>query len=531
MTRVVRCGGRRRAGILWLAALWLIPIEVTLLPTFGPIRPAAAQDPGGQAPGGVVPDDGEAMPRPTRGRSRSTRKRTRLADRNPQKKAETRGKAAAKNKSAASEANRPADAGGIKFSQDIAPILVANCNGCHSKNGVGLRRGKLDLSTFEGLQKGAGDHKVLIPGKPEESHLVLRINGEEEPKMPQGGNRALSQDAIARITQWVKEGGRLDAGIDPKASMDSYAATPEQLRRRQLAQMPAQERDKKVIDVGQERWKQSNAKQKAEVTPSKSFILFSNLPSERAASTLKTLEAQANRLKLLLGAKAMDWPEKVSFYVFNNRNEFVEFVRTVEGREVDGEESMSTRFNVPEPYVAAVDPAGGKKEEPAAPSRKRSRSKKAEEPEAAGAERSLAGLLTEGVASGAVASAGNAPRWLREGISTYMAHFAEPRSPYYSHFRRTALESAQQGWETKASQALGGSDQLTADEQRAISFALVESLMTTQLREGFPTFVRGMLKDGQAALDDMLKNVFGYTREQFLNDTAAWVGANYGRGR
>ena len=97
MTRVVRCGGRRRAGILWLAALWLIPIEVTLLPSFGPIRPAAAQDPGGQDPGGVAPG-GEDMPRPTRSRTRSTRKRTRLADRNPQKKAETKGKAAAKDK-------------------------------------------------------------------------------------------------------------------------------------------------------------------------------------------------------------------------------------------------------------------------------------------------------------------------------------------------------------------------------------------------------------------------------------------------
>lgn len=528
MTRVVRCGGRRRAGILWLAALWLIPIDVTLLPTFGPIHPAAAQDPGGQAPGGVIPDDGEDMPRPTRGRSRSARKRTRLADRNPQKKADTRGKAAAKNKSAASEANRPADTGGIKFSQDIAPILVANCNGCHSKNGVGLRRGKLDLSTFEGLQKGAGDHKVIVAGKPEESHLVLRINGEEEPKMPQGGNRALSQDAIARITQWVKEGGRLDAGIDPKASMESYAATPEQLRRRQLAQMPAQERDKKVIAAGQERWKQSNAKQKAEVTPSKSFILFSNLPSERTGSTLKTLETQANRLKLLLGAKAMDWPEKVSFYVFNSRNEFVEFVRTVERREVDGEESMSARFNVPQPYVAAVDPAGGKKEEPAAPSRKRSRSKKAEEPEAAGAERSLAGLLTEGVAAGAMGA--NAPRWLREGISTYMAHGVEPRSPYYAHLRRTALESAQQGWETKASQALGGSNDITADEQRAISFALVSCMFNSEFSQGFPAFLRTMLAGGQGALDDAIKGVYNGTREEFLNYTGQWVVARFGRG-
>ncbi len=35
--------------------------------------------------------------------------------------------------------------------------------------------------------------------------------------------------------------------------MDTYAATPEQLRRRQLAQTPVKERDKKVIEVGEAR--------------------------------------------------------------------------------------------------------------------------------------------------------------------------------------------------------------------------------------------------------------------------------------
>ena len=102
---------------------------------------------------------------------------------------------------------------------------MANCGNCHSKDGAGVRRGKLDLSTFANLEKGRPDHKVIVPGKPEESHLVLRINGEEEPKMPQGGNnQALSADAIAKITRWVKEGAKLDAGLDPKAAMASYAA-------------------------------------------------------------------------------------------------------------------------------------------------------------------------------------------------------------------------------------------------------------------------------------------------------------------
>ena len=47
-----------------------------------------------------------------------------------------------------------ANGGQLTFSQDIAPILVANCVGCHSGDGNGIRRGKLDLSTFRKASNG-----------------------------------------------------------------------------------------------------------------------------------------------------------------------------------------------------------------------------------------------------------------------------------------------------------------------------------------------------------------------------------------
>jgi mono/diheme cytochrome c family protein len=531
MSRVMRCGGRRRAGVLWIAALWLFPVEIPLILPEISLTPRAAaqyfpQDAGGQDPGGLMPDDMD-MPQPGRTRAKAARKRTRLAEKGTTKKADTKAKGKTKGDSSA-DAAKAADPGGLKFSQDIAPILVANCVGCHSGEGAGVRRGKLDLTTFEKLKAGTPDHKVLTAGKPEDSHLVMRINGEEEPKMPQGANRALSQEAIAKITQWVKEGARLDAGINPKVAMDTYAATPEQLRRRQLAQTPAKERDAKVTEVGQARWKQSNAKQKPEVVPGTHFVLFSNLPNDRATSTLKAMETQYGHLKQMLGSTVMEWPEKVSFYVFNGKNEFIEFVRSVEGRDVEAQELYSVRFNVPQPYVVAIDPAGGKKEE--AP-RRRAKGKKAEEADGGGAaERSLPGLLTEAVTSGSVAVAGNAPRWIREGLGTFMAARVEGRSPYYQHLRQTAFQNFDQGWQTKASLALGGSDQMTAEDLRAVSFALVECMMKSELSPRFPAFLHGMIEGGQGALDDVLRNVYeGTSREVFLNVIGEWIATNYGR--
>ena len=221
----------------------------------------------------------------------------------------------------------------------------------------------------------------------------------------------------------------------------------------------------------------------------------------------------------------MDWPEKVSIYVFKgNTTSSWEFVRSVETRDVDPQEPRySIRFNVPQPYIAAVDPGGGRKEEP---SRRKGRSKKAEESDDAAADRSLLGILAEAVGSGSVGVAGNAPRWLRDGIGIYLAASAEPRSGYYGQLRQAAFREVQQGWLTKATSALG--DQLPPAELRAVGFALVECLMKSD-GEHFPMFLHGMLEAGQTATDDVLRQVYGGTREEFLNDTGQWVATHYGR--
>jgi hypothetical protein len=379
------------------------------------------------------------------------------------------------------------------------------------------------MSTFDGLRKGTSkpDHPVIVAGKPEESHLILRINGDETPKMPQGANAGISDEAIAKITRWVKEGGRLDEGIDPKANLKSYAATPEQLRQRELAKQPVSERDKQIEAVGLQRWKQANPKLTPDIVPGRQFVMFSNLPKDRATSTIKQMETQYLHLRRL-GLPAKEWVEKVSLYVFGSKKDFIEFVRTVEGRDLDPEESSSVKLAVPQPYLATYDPSGGKKDEPTP--KRRGRGKRSE---TGGAERSVLGLLTEGLASGVVAAGGTPPRWLKDGIGLYMASRVEPRSPYYQQLRQTAVANFQQGWETKANQALGG-EQIANSDLRAVGFALVEFMLTSEdFNRAFPKFLQGMLK-GQGRLDEMLLNLYQGNREQFLSLTGEWVATRYG---
>ncbi len=489
---------------------------------------ASAQDPYGQDPNdgsGLMPlDDG--MPFPTnRRRAKAVRKKVTGAEKT--KKADSAAKDKSASKSGSKKASGAGDAGKLKFSQDIAPILVANCTGCHSGDGNGLRKGKLDLSTFEKMQS----RKVVEPGNPDESKLVLRIKGEIEPKMPQGANAALSAAAIAKIERWIKEGAALDTGNDPKKPMASYAASADQVRRAELSKLPVGERDKKTEEVGIQRFKQANAALKPEVVRTEHFMIFSTLPKDRANSTLKVLETQFGHLKRILGTSATESPEKVSIYAFSSRKDFIEFIRTVEARpDVDTEETTSARFSVPQPYVAVIDPQGGQKDEPGTGARRKGRGRRGEEKaaEGAAADRSLQGLLTESVVAAVVGSAGNPPRWLAFGIGTYLAAQVEPRSAYYRQLRQTAFANWQQGWPTRANEALGGSDQLTPDGLHAIAFAFVEAMMSPDMKQGFPTFANGML-GGTEKLDDMLQRVYRATREEFINYSGEWVTQRYGQ--
>lgn len=429
----------------------------------------------------------------------------------------------AENKTAA------ADETGLKFSRDIAPILVGNCTRCHNEQAM-AKNANLDLTSYEKIRKGTPKHEVIVPNKPEESHLYLRLTGEETPKMPRQANqRPLSENAIEKVGQWIKEGAKLDAGIDPKAPITSYAAKPEDLARDALAKMKPEERDKLVETKGLERWKKGNAKDTPQVTPSKSFMLFGVLPKDRVTNTLKVLETQYAALRGL-GMPGKESAAKIGLYVFNDRTSFVEFVRSTEGRELEPTDVGSARLGETEPYVAVIDPAGGKEEVVAAPARKGVRSKRSEE-EATGAERSLVGTITEYLATGILRrDSDKVPLWLAYGVGSYFGARVDPRSIHTQKLRRAAYAQYDQGWISKASDALGG--ETKPEDIRAVGFGIVDSLYSDpRSRPVASAFIKAMLKGGDK-LDENLQNGFGMTREDFLGWTGAFVFQSYGgRGR
>lgn len=378
------------------------------------------QEPG-QVQGAMEGQVEGEMEAPRRGRGRP-RSRTATKKAAPRPKAEATEAPAAKPEAAKADATP----GEPSFARDVAPILVANCVDCHSPGRPGVNRGKLDMGSFEKLAKGGPSGAGAVAAKPDESHLLLRVNGEEEPKMPPNNDASLGAQAVAAIEGWIKAGAKLDAGLDPKAPLKSYAASLQDVEKARIAKLSPEERDAKVKEAGLDRWKKANPDLKPEMESTEHFALFSTLPKERSATALKAMEAHLPAIRRVLGAEATEWPEKVSFYVFPDRKDYVEFQRTVKQRESAEGEEGDADLKAAQPYVAVIAPPDAASAEASAAPRRKARGRRDADASDAGS-RTLPGLLTEQLGRGAVLASGKSPRWLAEGLGAYLASGVERR--------------------------------------------------------------------------------------------------------
>ena len=103
----------------------------------------------------------------------------------------------------------------VSFNRDIRPLLSDKCFMCHGPDGnkrrVGLR---LDLPSgaYGELQKNLG-HFAIVPGSPEKSELIRRIESSDPSvlmPLPESHLARLTPDEISLFRKWIKEGARYE---------------------------------------------------------------------------------------------------------------------------------------------------------------------------------------------------------------------------------------------------------------------------------------------------------------------------------
>lgn len=134
----------------------------------------------------------------------------------------------------ASSTSTSGDGGGdvvrTSFQRDVLPIFEARCIECHGPDKV---KGSLRMDTVAHLFGGDPEWWTVVPGKPDESLLLDRIElpADDPDAMPPKGDR-LTPAQIAVVRTWIAEGASGDgvttaAGTpEPIDAAESSDATP-----------------------------------------------------------------------------------------------------------------------------------------------------------------------------------------------------------------------------------------------------------------------------------------------------------------
>ena len=97
----------------------------------------------------------------------------------------------------------------LNYNLDIRPILSDNCYACHGPD-ANTRQANLRIDTKEGAFSEPSGYPVIVPGKPKESELHLRIiSNDDNYRMPPADfNKTLTPAQIEAVTQWIREGAK-----------------------------------------------------------------------------------------------------------------------------------------------------------------------------------------------------------------------------------------------------------------------------------------------------------------------------------
>jgi hypothetical protein len=129
------------------------------------------------------------------------------------------------------------------FEKNVRPLLVNNCNNCHSA--TTNSKGGLRVDDRNGLLQGGNRGPAVVPGDPENSILIQAVlQTEDDLKMPP--KKRLSAEEVAVLTKWVKDGAawtEVDAAVVTGNVNPKY----DKLRKEHWAWQPLKEAKPPVV--------------------------------------------------------------------------------------------------------------------------------------------------------------------------------------------------------------------------------------------------------------------------------------------
>src|SRR5688572_25985554 len=95
----------------------------------------------------------------------------------------------------------------IDFNRDVRPIVSEKCFHCHGPDEES-RKAKLRLDFRDSAIEERDGVRAIIPGKPDESDLIIRIESKDKDEVmpPPKEHHEMTAAEIKTLRQWITEG-------------------------------------------------------------------------------------------------------------------------------------------------------------------------------------------------------------------------------------------------------------------------------------------------------------------------------------
>jgi len=211
--------------------------------------------------------------------------------------------------------------GEVSFAADVAPVLVAQCVGCHDAM---QPEANLSMVTLERLLRGGRGGSAVVSGKGTESLLIKKIKGAgiEGQRMPLG-RPPLADEVIATIQKWIDQGAKLDL-LTPQAEMETLAAAG---RSQKLSHDDLKE---VRFRAGGSLWTRAIPDDKAVAIERGDVLVSGNLSAAKMEELADAAEAVAGRLQeQMMGGKSPIIKGGIVVYGFAKGYDLSSFWQTV----------------------------------------------------------------------------------------------------------------------------------------------------------------------------------------------------------
>lgn len=282
----------------------------------------------------------------------------------------------------ASESKMTPEPSEVSFALTVAPLLREHCGGCHVE--TGNPRGGLDLNTVELIL----DSGSIDVGSGDESSLVRRMRGLDGNQMPPGNRSPVPSSDIQLISTWIDQGAKFDG--------ESPAQSLRELEKTAFVSMSSPgEISSRRAELASQQWQLAGINGAIETVDTPSFHVVGNASADLLGKVAEVAEQHLSSAVKLTGGEANEeyFPGRATIFVFPRRYDYGEFVQMVQRRQVPNSVVSHWQYTGMDASVAIVIDEDAEQEK-------------------------IDAILASPVYSLAVATRGDIPRWVADGVGT-----------------------------------------------------------------------------------------------------------------